>query len=245
MHWFSGAALAMALVLALVWVLSILRLQSNLGRASSKPKFSHLFSKSRSVNILSAARLFPFAARDVWFVVALPVYLSATLGWDYSEVGAYLALWIIGYGAVQALAPRFTSAAGGRPPDGRSALVWALALAGIPALIAVALVNEFAPSLSLLGGLLIFGVVFAINSSLHSYLIVSYAQADCVSLDIGFYYMANAMGRLFGTVLSGWIFQNWGLAYCLVSSTLMVLLCAVISIWLPRYNERQVATTNG
>lgn len=240
---FAGAVAAMALVLALVWVLSMLSLKSDLGRASAKPKFSQLLSKSRPVNILSAARLFLFAARDVWFVVALPVYLSATLGWDYSAVGAYLALWVIGYGAVQALAPRFTSVGSGTPPDGRNALAWALVLACIPALIALALGAEVAPAVSLLAGLLVFGVVFAINSALHSYLIVSYARADGVSLDVGFYYMANAMGRLFGTVLSGWVYQTLGLAWCLVASTLMVLLCAVISVWLPRRGGPEAAGT--
>ena len=239
---FSGAVLAMALALALVWVLSLLKLNSDLGKASARPKFSQLFSKSRAVNVLSAARLFLFAARDVWFVVALPVYLSVTLGWGYGEVGAYLALWVIGYGGVQTLAPRIVTGAGGRPPDGRNALAWALALAGIPALIALALVAGVAPSASLLVGLLVFGVVFAINSALHSYLIVSYAQGDGVSLDVGFYYMANAMGRLAGTVLSGWIYQSWGLVQCLLASTLMVLLCVLISIWLPRHPPRPALT---
>ena len=239
---FSGAVLAMALALALVWVLSLLKLNSDLGKASARPKFSQLFSKSRAVNVLSAARLFLFAARDVWFVVALPVYLSVTLGWGYGEVGAYLALWVIGYGGVQTLAPRIVTGAGGRPPDGRHALAWALALAGIPALIALALVAGVAPSASLLVGLLVFGVVFAINSALHSYLIVSYAQGDGVSLDVGFYYMANAMGRLAGTVLSGWIYQSWGLVQCLLASTLMVLLCVLISIWLPRHPPRPALT---
>ena len=239
---FSGAVLAMALALALVWVLSLLKLNSDLGKASARPKFSQLFSKSRAVNVLSAARLFLFAARDVWFVVALPVYLSVTLGWGYGEVGAYLALWVIGYGGVQTLAPRIVTGAGGRPPDGRNALAWALALAGIPALIALALVAGVAPSASLLVGLLVFGVVFAIKSALHSYLIVSYAQGDGVSLDVGFYYMANAMGRLAGTVLSGWIYQSWGLVQCLLASTLMVLLCALISIWLPRHPPRPALT---
>ncbi|MCB1855590.1 MAG: organoarsenical effux MFS transporter ArsJ [Halieaceae bacterium] len=239
---FSGAVLAMALALALVWVLSLLKLNSDLGKASARPKFSQLFSKSRAVNVLSAARLFLFAARDVWFVVALPVYLSVTLGWGYGEVGAYLALWVIGYGGVQTLAPRIVTGAGGRPPDGRNALAWALALAGIPALIALALVAGVAPSASLLVGLLVFGVVFAIKSALHSYLIVSYAQGDGVSLDVGFYYMANAMGRLAGTVLSGWIYQSWGLVQCLLASTLMVLLCVLISIWLPRHPPRPALT---
>jgi len=239
---FSSAVLAMALALALVWVLSLLKLNSDLGKASARPKFSQLFSKSRAVNVLSAARLFLFAARDVWFVVALPVYLSVTLGWGYGEVGAYLALWVIGYGGVQTLAPRIVTGAGGRPPDGRNALAWALALAGIPALIALALVAGVAPSASLLVGLLVFGVVFAIKSALHSYLIVSYAQGDGVSLDVGFYYMANAMGRLAGTVLSGWIYQSWGLVQCLLASTLMVLLCVLISIWLPRHPPRPALT---
>ncbi|MBG6289814.1 organoarsenical effux MFS transporter ArsJ [Pseudomonas nitroreducens] len=228
---FKGAVLAMALVLGLVWIGSMLSLKKDLGKAKAKPKFRDMLSKSRAINILSAARLFLFGARDVWFVVALPVYLSATFGWDFWLVGGFLAAWVIGYGIVQSFAPALTGKRRGHVPDGRAALVWALPLAVLPAAIATGLPAEAV----LLGGLMLFGALFAVNSSLHSYLIVSYAKEDGVSLDVGFYYMSNAMGRLIGTVLSGWTFQAYGLAACLWISTAFVLLAAAISIALPRH----------
>ncbi|KAA1190554.1 organoarsenical effux MFS transporter ArsJ [Pseudohalioglobus sediminis] len=231
---FRGAVFAMAAVLAMVWLFSMSVLKKDIGRSSAKPKFSQLFSKSEAVNRLSAARLFLFAARDVWFVVALPVYLSATMGWDHWAVGAFLACWIIGYGFVQSLAPRFTSGPSGRVPDGHTAFWWASALALATAAIALALSFNFGVPLSLLAGLLLFGVLFAINSALHSYLIVSYASEEGVSLDVGFYYMANAMGRLFGTVLSGWVFQVSGLAACLWISATLIAVSATITLVLPR-----------
>ena len=235
---FRGAVLAMAGALLLVWIGSLLLLQRDLGKASAKPKFRDIFSKSRAVNLLSAARLFLFGARDVWFVVALPVFLSTTLGWDFWEVGAFLALWVIGYGLVQALAPRFTGGGGARLPDGRAVSGWAVVLALVPAVMAVLLAREVAPQPLLIIGLGLFGVLFAINSSLHSYLIVSYAQEDGVSLDVGFYYMANAMGRLLGTLLSGWIYQAHGLAACLAASAALIALAAAISTGLPRHGAR-------
>lgn len=231
---FRGAVFAMAAVLAMVWLFSMSVLKKDIGRSSAKPKFSQLFSKSEAVNRLSAARLFLFAARDVWFVVALPVYLSATMGWDHWAVGAFLACWIIGYGFVQSLAPRFTSGPSGRVPDGHTAFWWASALALATAAIALALSFNFGVPLSLLAGLLLFGVLFAISSALHSYLIVSYASEEGVSLDVGFYYMANAMGRLFGTVLSGWVFQVSGLAACLWISATLIAVSATITLVLPR-----------
>lgn len=230
---FAGAVLAMAGVLALIWIGSLLLLKKDLGKAKAKPKFRDLLSKSRAINILSAARLFLFGARDVWFVVALPVYLSSVFGWDFWWVGGFLALWIIGYGTVQSFAPRITGRSGGQVPDGRAAFAWALALAGLPALIALGLSAAWSPQLVLLGGLLLFGVLFAVNSSLHSYLIVSYAKEDGVSLDVGFYYMSNALGRLIGTLLSGWVFQTHGLAACLWVSSAFVLSAALISLALP------------
>ena len=232
---FRGAVLAMAVVLALVWLGSLLLLKRDLGKAKSKPKFRDIFSKSRAVNLLSAARLFLFGARDVWFVVALPVFLVTSLGWAYWEVGAFLATWLIGYGIVQALAPRITALGKAGLPDGRTALGWALALALVPASMAVLLMMEQPAQLVLVIGLAVFGVLFAVNSSLHSYLIVSYANEDGVSLDVGFYYMANAMGRLLGTLLSGWVFQRHGLAACLLVSAGLVLLAAVVSVALPRH----------
>ncbi|QII99121.1 organoarsenical effux MFS transporter ArsJ [Stutzerimonas balearica] len=234
---FAGAVLAMAAVLALVWLASLVLLNRDLGKARHKPRFSELLSKSRAINILSAARLFLFGARDVWFVVALPVYLSATFGWDFWQVGGFLAAWVIGYGIVQSFAPHLTGKRRGRVPDGRAAFVWAALLALLPALIALGLGSALPAQPLLIGGLLLFGVLFAVNSSLHSYLIVSYAREDGVSLDVGFYYMSNALGRLLGTLLSGWVFQAHGLAACLWVSTAFVLLAALISLGLPRHAE--------
>ena len=231
---FRGSALAMAAVLALIWLLSMIKLSQDLGRAKAKPKFTEILSKSPAVNTLSAARMFLFGARDVWFVVALPVYLSSA-GWDHWRVGGFLALWVIAYGIVQTLAPRFTRGRQGRSPDGRLAVLWALPLALLPAAIALAMAWGTSPVTWLVLGLWLFGAVFAVNSSLHSYLIVSYASEDGVSLDVGFYYMANAMGRLLGTVLSGWLFQAYGLGICLWVSALFVATAALLSVWLPRH----------
>ncbi|MEX1032888.1 MAG: organoarsenical effux MFS transporter ArsJ [Cellvibrionaceae bacterium] len=237
---FAGAVGAMAVALALVWLSSLVLLKKDLGKAKNKPKFRDIFSKSRAINILSAARMLLFGARDVWFVVALPVFLSQTLNWNHSQTGGFLALWVIGYGAVQAIAPRITNSgrAGESVPDGRAATLWAASLTILPVLIALGLGAGMNPALILIGGLLLFGVLFAINSSLHSYLIVSYAGRDGVSLDVGFYYMANAMGRLIGTVLSGWVFQlagrgTAGLSACLWISSAMLVVTIFISLGLP------------
>jgi predicted MFS family arabinose efflux permease len=233
---FRGAVGSMALALALVWLASLVLLTHDLGKAKSKPKFTEIFSKSPAVNSLSAARLFLFGARDVWFVVALPVYLSSVFGWDHWQVGGFLALWIIAYGLVQAGAPQVTGLRRGRVPDGHTAWSWAAVLSVVPAAIALALGSgSVDPQVVLIGGLLVFGVLFAVNSSLHSYLIVSYATADGVSLDVGFYYMANAMGRLLGTVLSGWLYQAYGLQSCLWVSAAFIALAAILSRSLPRH----------
>ncbi len=234
---FAGAVLTMAGVLAVIWIASLFLLKKDLGKAKAKPKFKDILSKSRAINILSAARLFLFGARDVWFVVALPVYLSTVFGWDFWMVGGFLASWIIGYGIVQSFAPALTGKRSGQVPDGRAAFLWAALLAGIPVVIALGLDGDLPKQVVLVGGLLIFGGVFAINSSLHSYLIVSYAKEDGVSLDVGFYYMSNALGRLVGTLLSGWVFQQYGLEACLWVSSTFVVLAALISIGLPRHQQ--------
>lgn len=239
---FTGAILTMAVSLSLVWLASLLLLKRDLGRAKNKPKFRDLVSKSRAINILSAARMFLFGARDVWFVVALPVFLSQTLGWSHSQTGGFLASWVIAYGMVQALAPRITRTSSKQAPNGHSTLLWSALLTLTPALIAIGLETRFATEL-LISGLLLFGAIFAINSSLHSYLILAFAGRDGVSLDVGFYYMANAMGRLIGTLLSGWIFQMAGqgasgLQACLLISTAMLGLTLLISLALPRPASR-------
>lgn len=232
---FQYAVLLMAVVLSFVFISSLIFLRSDIGKAKNKPKFSQIFSKSPSINILSAARMFLFGARDVWFVVALPVYLGSVFGWQHTAVGGFLALWVIGYGLVQGFAPRIT----GNNPDGKSATWWALALLIVTGTIAYSVQTGWQPEVVIVGGLFLFGAVFAINSSLHSYLIISYARGDGVSLDVGFYYMANAMGRLIGTVLSGWVFQVAGLAACMWVSFAFLALTTIISLWLPKRTFQQ------
>ncbi len=240
---FKSAVIIMAAVLGFVWLASIVALKKDLGKANSKPKFSEVFSKSRTINILSAARLFLFCARDIWFVVALPVYLSSKLGWSFWWVGSFFASWIIGYGILQSVAPtilskiNITGVAKGSIPDGRVALCWAVLLAIVTASIALALHSDVPAAVILISGLAVFAAVFALNSSLHSFLIVSYAKEDGASLDIGFYYTANAMGRLLGTLLSGLIYQSAGLIACLWASTLFIIIAAIISTGLPRLNK--------
>lgn len=231
---FKTAVLLMAGVLTLVLLGSLLGLESNLGKATIKPNFRQIFSKSESINILSAARMFLFGARDVWFVIALPIYLGSTFGWSHLWVGGFLALWVIAYGLVQGIAPKITGKAQGRVPDGHAALVWVALLAVITGGIAYAVQIGWHPQWVIVVGLFVFGAVFAINSSLHSYLIVSYAKGDGVSLDVGFYYMANAMGRLIGTILSGWVFQMAGLSACLWVSFVFLVITTLISIRLPK-----------
>ena len=226
---FQGALWLMAGMLTLVWLLSIWRLKADLGKKKAKPKFTEMFSKSPQINRLSAARLFLFAARDVWFVVALPVYFVSELGWQSSTVGTFMAVWVILYGLVQANAPKVTGRNMALTQSKQSAASWVTTLAIIPAMIVLGLDSNFSPELILVGGLLIFGAVFAINSSLHSYLIVRCADSDGVSMDVGFYYMANAAGRLTGTVLSGVMYQYYGLSACLLVSSVMLGIAIVLT----------------
>ncbi|MBV2130812.1 organoarsenical effux MFS transporter ArsJ [Arsukibacterium indicum] len=228
---FQLAILCLALMLLLVWTCSLIKLKQDLGKSRVKPKFREMLSKSRAINILSAARMLLFGARDVWFVIALPLFLASSLGWDHWTVGGFLALWVIGYGGVQSIAPLLLGK--NTLPDGRTVTFWAALLCVIPGLIAIALSANWHIELTLLAGLMLFGVVFAINSAVHSYLIVSYAKSDGVSLDVGFYYMANAMGRLLGTVLSGWLYQSAGLVSCLWVASVLLLFTVFISAKLP------------
>ena len=231
---FRIAVLAMASVLAAVLCLSLLWLDKGMGKAKSKAKFSHIFSGQRSINILSAARMFLFGSRDVWFVVALPVYLSSVFDWSHSETGGFMAIWVIGYGLVQGIAPKITGNQAGR----LSAIVWAAVLLAVSVLVAMGIQWQWHPQFTIVAGLLVFGAVFAINSSLHSYLIVSYAREDGASMDVGFYYMANAMGRLIGTVLSGLMFGIGGLTICLWISSLFIALTVIISLALPEHHAQ-------
>jgi len=219
---------------ALAGTLGLMR--GGLGRPDPKARFAQMFSNSRAVNVLAAARIFLFASRDVWFVVGLPVYLRTVLDWSFWQVGTFMAVWVIGYGAVQASAPRFVrtrAAEAATEPTGRTATWLAFALAAFPAGIAIALAAGVDPEIVLVGGLIAFGVVFALNSAVHSYLILAYARGDRVAMDVGFYYMANAGGRLAGTLLSGALYQWQGLEACLWASAACVLAAGALSLALP------------
>ena len=224
---FSGAILSMIILLTCTLLCSLILLNKNLGQSQQKTKFSQLFSKSPAINALSFSRLFLFASRDVWFVVALPVFLSQYWSWSPTMVGGFFATWIIAYGLIQTLTPAITRK---NLPNGKLCAQWAFALAIIPAvltlLVADASANNVLFSLAFIVGLFIFGAVFAVNSSMHSYLIVRLAAHEGTSLDVGFYYMANAAGRLLGTVLSGAVFQWWGLEACLWVSSGFLLIAA-------------------
>ena len=231
---FIGALVGLIVLLSIAWVISLVFLKGDIGKAKTKPKFKELFSKSRAINLLSAARLCLFAARDVWFVVALPVYLAAQFKWDHWWVSGFMATWVIAYGLVQSQAPRITGHSQSHKQASATAYWWVVLLSMVTLVLAVLMQLNLAVHITLIVGLLIFGAVFAINSSLHSFLIVSFAKDDGVSLDVGFYYMANAMGRLLGTVLSGWVFQVYGLSACLWVSVVLLLSASVTTAFLAK-----------
>ena len=240
---FSGAITIMALALTAVWLFSLFSLKQDLGKAKNKPKFKDVLSKSRAINLLSAARLFLFAARDVWFVIALPVFLAAEFGWQHTWVGGFIAAWIILYGVIQTQAPKLTAKASGKSPNGQDAAKWGALLFIVPSLMAVALSTGLPATWVIVAGLTAFAVLFAINSSLHSFLIVDMASKDGVSLDVGFYYMANAGGRLLGTVLSGWVFQAYGIIACLVISAIFIALAVMFAAMIVPRNTALVKPT--
>jgi MFS family permease len=247
--WTLMALVAVALLVAAVMM------RGGLGTVNKEAKFRHLFSNNRAVNLLAVARLFLFGARDVWFVVALPVFLSSVLGWKFWQAGGFMALWVIGYGVVQASAPallRRKSAEGTAHPDGRTATGLAFLLALLPAAIAAALWLEVTPVLAVVAGLILFGIIFALNSAVHSYLILAYTDHRKVAMNVGIYYMANACGRLAGTILSGLLYQaglhsgtTGGLIWCLLASTGFVLVAALLSLGLPGRDQGRTGSPAG
>lgn len=241
---FVHALWAMAAGLFVILVAAVALLPADLGKAKAKVKFTKILSKSRAINLLSTARFFLFGARDVWFVVGVPLFLYEVIGWSFTEVGTFMAAWVIGYGGVQALAPRIVRrSADGRSSETRAAQWWAFVLAALPIAIAALVEADVAPAVTVVVGLALFGIVFAINSSIHSYLILSFSDSDKVALNVGFYYMANAGGRLLGCLLSGLSYQLWGLTGCLLTASAMVLAAGVITIVLA--NEQNSQATAG
>ena len=242
---FHGACGLMSLCLALTLVASMLALPKAPGKSKASVSLKSLIPTDPRLGWLSAARLFLFGSRDAWFVVGLPVFLSTTLGWSYEAVGGALAIWIIGYGVVQASAPAFLGLKtaqtheSARPVAGKVLGLWKSALIIPLAVIAFGLQSGWPTEPILIGGLVVFGFIFAANSALHSFLVVDYAEQDSVALSVGFYYMSNAAGRLVGTVLSGVLFDSLGgnlagLLACMAGAMLMVGLSTLLCIPLSR-----------
>jgi predicted MFS family arabinose efflux permease len=240
---FAHALWMMAALLGVVFVAGLLLLPSQLGKAKSSKTISELFGKSRGVNLLAAARIFMFGARDVWFVVGLPVFLYA-YGWKFLQVGGFLAAWTIAYGGIQAIAPSLVSrSADGLSHEVPAARIWAAVLAAVPIALTIIMnsTDVARPDLVLVVGLALFGLPFAVNSSLHSYLILTYAGSEKAAEDVGFYYAANAAGRLLGITLSGVLYQIAGITGCLIGSAVMLLLCSLITFLLPLNTDLSTA----
>jgi predicted MFS family arabinose efflux permease len=226
---YDAALVVMATALAVVLVAILLLLRTDIGKAKQRTPLASILSKSTAINRLSAARLFLFGSRDIWFVVALPVFLTEQLGWSFEGIGAFLAVWVIGYGGIQSIAPRLTG-----HDHVAAARGWSIGLAGVAAVIAVLVQLDAAVTLAVVGGLIVFGVVFAVNSSLHSFLVLAYSRGeDEVAMDVGFYYSANATGRLVGTLLSGALYLWAGLEGALWGSAAFLALTWLLTLRLP------------
>jgi len=231
---FQGSLWVMAGLLALILVGVVFSLPPMMGKSKASKSAKELFAKNRGINLLAAARVVLFGARDVWFVVGVPVFLYAS-GWTFTMVGGFLAAWTIGYGFVQAIAPSLVR----RSDDGLSNEVpaarhWSAILALVTVILCV-LVWLDVPHLEwvVVVGLGVFGFAFAVNSSVHSYLILAYAGSEKAAEDVGFYYAANALGRFIGTLLSGLLYQWGGLLYALLGSALMLIICWLVTLALP------------
>lgn len=242
---FQASLWCMAGLLALVLIGVISSLPAMMGKSKASKSAKELFAKNAGINALAAARVVLFGARDVWFVVGVPVFLYSQ-GWTFTMVGGFLAAWTIGYGMVQALAPQLVR----RSADGLSAEVpaarlWSALLALVPIGIAVAVYLQV-PNLEwvVVGGLGLFGFAFAVNSSVHSYLILAYAGSEKAAEDVGFYYAANALGRFMGTLMSGLLYQWGGLLYALTGSAVMLVICWLLTLLLPVRKQVDVLAKN-
>ncbi len=237
---FRMACLGMAAAIAVVLILAWAMLPSGVGKSSKTHKLSDLLAGNRRLRWLSAARLFLFAARDVWFVLALPLYLTSQLDWPHGRVGAFLAAWVIGYGFVQAASPWYVGARGARKgPNANRLGIWTLALLLPLAGLALAWPEAGSPLGLLIAGLGLFGVLFATCSAMHSFLVIEYADGDRVAMQVGVYYTANASGRLLGTILSGALYQAapdplLGLVWCLWGAVALVLISTIFCVPLRR-----------
>jgi hypothetical protein len=242
---FAGALLTMAAAVFIVLVFVVTALPASIGQAKKKAAFSGILSNSSGINRLSLARLALFAARDVWFVVSVPVFLSSVLGWSFAQVGGFMAVWVMAYGVVQGASPAVlarTSSATAPGPGLAAGL--GFGLAAVTMLIPIGFRLHLPAAHTMLGGLALFGVVFALNSSVHSYLVLAYSEADRVSLSVGFYYMANACGRLLGTLLSGVLYQAAGVTGSLWGAVVLAAVAGAGGLLLPPVPTGTISWSN-
>ena len=230
---YDGALWSMSAALAITVIALIIFLNEDIGKSKKKAPLRSVLSKSLAINRLSAARFFLFGSRDIWFVVALPVFLSDELGWSEWGVGGFLALWVIGYGIIQSAAPKLLASGGKRVDEVVAARQWALILGFVSATIALLVAFDIAVNWAIVGGLIVFGIAFAMNSSLHSYLVLAFSDDDSVALDVGFYYSANAAGRFVGTLLSGLLYLWGDLVAALWGSAIFVVITWICARRLP------------
>jgi MFS family permease len=228
----------MASLLSVVLLCVLAFVPRLMGKSTPSKSARELFAKSRGINLLAGARIALFGARDVWYVVGVPVFLYS-VGWTFTMVGAFLALWTIAYGAVQALAPALVRRSGdGLSLEVPAARLWSAMLAVVPLVLAGLVIAQVAHlEWVVVGGLALFGFAFAVNSSVHSYLILAYAGSEKAAEDVGFYYAANAAGRFFGTLMSGLLYQWGGLSWTLAGSALMLGICWLLTLKLPAHQE--------
>ena len=240
---FQKSLFLLAGLVALSLMVVILFLREEIGK-SKKPQPLRIFSsESSTINRLSTARIFLFGSRDIWFVVALPVFLDEELGWSYNGIGGFLAGWVIGYGIVQSWAPSLLGLLGRTKETVQAAKIWALMLALTTIGIAIFVSAEISVNAIVIGGLLIFGIIFAINSSTHSFLILAYSKdEDTVAINVGFYYAANALGRLFGTLLSGLAYLVGGLDAALWVSAGFLVINWALTLTLPQTQSSAPST---
>jgi predicted MFS family arabinose efflux permease len=237
---FQNSLWIMATGIFIILVFAQTQLPKSIGKAKKKSKLSSVFSQSQQINQLSAARVFLFGARDIWFVVGVPIFLHSVLHWSFSQVGSFMAFWVIAYGFIQASAPLILKRISRQEhPDAKNALQLITTLCAVTAIISIGLFTPLNPSYLILIGLFSFGAIFALNSSVHSFLILDYSQDERAAINVGFYYMANAAGRLIGTLMSGLLYQLGGLAACLIGSTLFLALCSFFT-WKLTHSQTQI-----
>ena len=231
---FQKALLFLAGLVALSLAFVVLFLKEEIGKSKKAQRLRIFSAESTAINRLSTARIFLFGSRDIWFVVALPIFLDEELGWSYNAIGGFLAAWIIGYGIMQSWAPAFVSLLGRAKGTVRAAKIWALILAIVTVGIAIFVSVDLSVNGVIIGGLILFGLVFAINSSTHSFLILAYSEdEDTVAINVGFYYAANALGRLLGTLLSGLTYLLGGINAALWVSAGFLAINWLLSLALP------------